>query len=431
MSTEPVPVPERTGTLLVIAKEPVPGRVKTRLQSRFSPEQACELAAAALHDTLVAVGATSVAHRVLVLDGEPGPWVPDGFVVIAQRGDGLDERLAAAFEDCHARFPDAGPMLLVGMDTPQLTPELLDVDWAGSDALLGLTEDGGYWCIGLRRPAAEALVGVPMSTERTGAQQLARLRFLGLGVGLLPPLVDVDTPQDAEQVAAAWPGTRFAQEHRRLARATVVHPMVLFEDALDGVAVRVDGAAGDLVLDAARWSSDPDGVDQLVLSRCEAPVLDLGCGPGRLVTAAGERGLAALGVDVSRRAVELTRERGGSVLRRTVQGRLPAEGRWGTVLLVDGNIGIGGDPAAMLVRSRRLLRPGGLLLVEADADDSADDRSAVVLRAEDGRRSRPLPWARVGSLVLAKLLQENDFSVQEEWRVQGRVLLVARWLGSG
>lgn len=216
MSPDAVVGPEPTGTLLVIAKEPRPGRVKTRLQSRFSPREASDLAAAALQDTLAAVWGAQVRHRVLVLEGSEGPWLPTGFVVIPQRGDGLDERLASAFEDCASLLDDSGPMLLVGMDTPQLTPALLDVDWAGADALLGPTEDGGYWCIGLRRPCAEALVGVPMSTDRTGAEQLDRLRGLGLRVGVLPRLVDVDTPQDAEEVAAAAPATSFAREHRRL-----------------------------------------------------------------------------------------------------------------------------------------------------------------------------------------------------------------------
>jgi len=443
-----------TGTLLVIAKEPVPGRVKTRLQSRFSPQEAGALAAAALHDTLATVAATPVRHRVLVLDGDAGTWVPEGFLVVRQRGDGLDQRLAAAFDDCAALVEDPGPMLLVGMDTPQLTTDLLQPDWDGADALLGRTADGGYWCIGLRRPCAEALVGVPMSTPRTATAQLARLRGLGLRVRLLPELVDVDTPEDAERVAAAAPGTRFARVHDELTAGAGVHPMALFEDALGGATVSAapviaapvsaapvsaapvsaarvgtQGAPGCAVLDTARWTGPPDEVDELVVSRCEAPVLDLGCGPGRLVTAAGERGLVALGVDVSRLAVDLTRRRGGSVLRRRVEDRLPAEGRWGTVLLADGNIGIGGDPAGMLARCRRLLRPGGLLLVEADADDAADDRDHLVLRAEDGRRSAPLPWARVGSPALARLLAENDFSVVEEWRAQGRVLPAARSLG--
>ena len=126
-------------------------------------------------------------------------------------------------------------MLLVGMDTPQLTPELLDVDWAGSDALLGLTEDGGYWCIGLRRPSAEAIVGVPMSTERTGAEQLARLRGLGLGRGAAARAGRRRHPAGRRAGRRGdRPETRFAREHRRLTRTTDVHPMALFEDALNG-----------------------------------------------------------------------------------------------------------------------------------------------------------------------------------------------------
>jgi len=111
-------------TLLVIAKEPVAGRVKTRLVPPCTPEQAAALAEAALADTLHAVLAVPARRRVLVLDGEPGPWLPPGFDVMPQCGGGLDERLAGAFAAI------SGPALLVGMDTPQLTPGLLTVDWA-------------------------------------------------------------------------------------------------------------------------------------------------------------------------------------------------------------------------------------------------------------------------------------------------------------
>jgi hypothetical protein len=194
--------------LLVIAKAPVAGRVKTRLSPPCSPEQAAELAAAALADTL-AVGAQACAgRRVLVLDGAPGSWVPDGFDVLPQRGDGLAERLAAAFEDA------AGPALLVGMDTPQLTPALLDAGLealdAGADAVLGAALDGGYWGIGLRRPDPAVFRGVPMSDTGTGRAQRARLAELELQTTILPPLHDVDTFDDARLVAAAAPGTRFA-----------------------------------------------------------------------------------------------------------------------------------------------------------------------------------------------------------------------------
>ncbi len=160
------------GTVIVIAKEPVPGRVKTRLQAEFTPDEAAALARASLADTLAAVRSHRCTAFVLALEGTPGPWLPTGFTVISQRGDGLDERLAAAFEDAY----DGAPMVLVGMDTPQVTPELLGVDWTGYDAVLGLTEDGGYWCLGLREPDRRALIGVPMSTDHTGRDQLARLR---------------------------------------------------------------------------------------------------------------------------------------------------------------------------------------------------------------------------------------------------------------
>lgn len=194
-------------TLIVIAKEPRPGRVKTRLTPPYSPGQAAALAEAALADTLAAVAAAPAARRLLVLDGTPGPWLPPGFEVHPQAGGGLDVRLAAAFA-----LAD-GPALLVGMDTPQLTPGLLRPRWSAYDAWLGPAVDGGFWALGLRVPRPALLPalfhGVPMSTARTGSEQLSRLRAAGLRVGSLPVLRDVDTAVDAAAVAAQGPRTRF------------------------------------------------------------------------------------------------------------------------------------------------------------------------------------------------------------------------------
>lgn len=200
-------------TLLVIAKEPLPGRVKTRLTPPFSPVEAAALAEAALGDTLRAVAAAPATRRLLVLDGRPGPWLPPGFDVVPQCAGGLDERLADAFAHCD------GPALLIGMDTPQVTPELLAVDFAGHDACFGPAEDGGFWALGLAEPDPALLLGVPMSTPWTGAVQRRRLAAAGLRVRDLPALRDVDTAVDAAAVAALAPHGRFAA---RLARCTAV-----------------------------------------------------------------------------------------------------------------------------------------------------------------------------------------------------------------
>jgi len=195
--------------LIVLAKAPVAGRSKTRLCPPCTVDEAAKLAAAALSDTLAAVLATPVSRRVLALDGEPGDWLPNGFEVIPQRAGGLGERLAGAFDDI------GGPALLVGMDTPQLDPALLEHSLArlrrrASDVVLGAAPDGGYWAIGLRRADARVFEGVPMSSAETVAAQRRRLSALGLEWEELPELRDVDTIEDARTVAAACPGSRFA-----------------------------------------------------------------------------------------------------------------------------------------------------------------------------------------------------------------------------
>jgi len=204
----------RQRTILVVAKEPVPGRVKTRLTPPCTPDQAAGIAAAAIADTLAAVAAAPARRRVVVLDGRPGNWLPAGFDVVPQSGGGLDERIAAAFAGVD------GPVLLVGMDTPQVTPELLAVD-PGRDAWFGPAGDGGFWALGLAEADPELVRGVPMSQEDTGARQLARLRDVGLDVGLMPELLDVDTAADADAVAALAPGTSFAAAWRAVRTAPV------------------------------------------------------------------------------------------------------------------------------------------------------------------------------------------------------------------
>ena len=193
--------------VLVIAKEPLPGRVKTRLAPPCTLRQAAGLAAAALADTLAEMARVPADEHVLVLDGHAGDWVPSGWRVVAQSGGGLDERLGAAFG--HVR----GPAILVGMDTPQVrAAQVAAFDPVRFDSALGRTDDGGYWAIGFRDPtdAARTIPGVPMSVPMTGAVQSERLRAANLTVQELDPLVDVDTAETAAQVAAAAPHTRFA-----------------------------------------------------------------------------------------------------------------------------------------------------------------------------------------------------------------------------
>lgn len=195
--------------LVVIAKAPVPGRVKTRLCPPCSPEQAAAIAEASLRDTLDAVAATTAGTHVIALDGSRPDWIPSGFTVLPQRGAGLDERLAAALTDVD------GPAVIVGMDTPQVTPQLLsDVVAAlcapGVDAVLGPAVDGGYWTIGLREPDPDALVGVPMSVAHTCRAQRRRLEHLSLRTVDVDELTDVDTWADALALTELATGLRYA-----------------------------------------------------------------------------------------------------------------------------------------------------------------------------------------------------------------------------
>ncbi len=195
--------------LLLMAKAPVPGLVKTRLCPPATPVQAATIAAAALADTVDALAATPAVRHTIVLSGR---WtVPPGWRTVPQRGDRLARRLVHGYAD--TALPGTAS-LLVGMDTPQVTPDLLASAVStldSADAVFGPAADGGWWALGLREPAhAVALWSVPTSKPDTGERTLAALRRRGLRVALLPTLRDVDTAADALAVAARCPGGRFA-----------------------------------------------------------------------------------------------------------------------------------------------------------------------------------------------------------------------------
>jgi len=409
-------VTERSEVVVLLAKEPRPGRVKTRLQRRFSAEDAARLAAASVRDTLRAICSSRISRRILCWDGDPSGYA-DGFEVVPQRGTSLNDRLAAAFTD--ADPSGAARVLLIGMDTPQATAALLEAGWDHCDALLGLSEDGGFWAIGLRSPDPETVfAGVEMSTARTGSAQLARLLALGRSVKLLPPLRDVDEPEDGAYLADHFPHLEFSRLHAALTGAN--RPEMVFDQLYGGRPVHCDDTSGQILpLDPQRWSARADDIDHLVVSRCQGPVLDVGCGPGRMVQALNESGVPALGVDMSGVAIEQARARGALAIQARLAERLPAEGRWGTVLLMDGNIGIGGDITALLRRCRDLLTSGGTILVEVDPRPDWHQTRRIKLTA-DARGSVQIDWARSGVASVRRLAAPLDLLVVEEWTAGDR-----------
>ena len=203
--------------VLVVAKAPVPGLAKTRLTPVATPEQAAEVAAASLLDTLDAVLSVPRVRRVVAMTGDldAAARAPElhqmlrWFDVIPQRGNDFAERLVNAHHDV------AGlPVVQIGMDTPQVTPWLLGSAIVGTltgDAMLGFAEDGGWWALGLKDPLhALVLRHVPMSRSDTGSRTLDALHDLDLHVSPLPVLSDVDTVEDAKRVAELVPHSRFA-----------------------------------------------------------------------------------------------------------------------------------------------------------------------------------------------------------------------------
>ncbi len=163
-----------------------------------------------------------------------------------------------------------------------------------------------------------------------------------------------------------------------------------------------------LAMDVARWHAEASPDEQALLDTVDGPVIDVGCGPGRIVASLARRGVAALGVDSSPTAVALARQSGAAVLERDVFQRLPGEGRWATALLFDGNIGIGGDPVKLLRRCRQLTGARGRVIAEVDAP-GAGCRTLSAWLERDGDRSPTFAWAIVGADAVDRLARAAGF----------------------
>ncbi len=198
--------------LVVIAQEPSVEHMDGRLSPPWTLRQAADIREAALADTLAAVAAAPASRRVLALEGEPGGWLPDGFDVVAPRRGTLGNLLFGAFEDCFHVSDE--PVVLIGMDTPQVTPEQLTAARlrleTSADAVVGATLSGGTWMIGLSHLHPGAFAGIPSGEDDTAEAQVERLAACGYRVAAADSLRDLGDADDAVALAAELAGTRLA-----------------------------------------------------------------------------------------------------------------------------------------------------------------------------------------------------------------------------
>ncbi|GAB3768633.1 methyltransferase domain-containing protein [Microlunatus parietis] len=197
-------------------------------------------------------------------------------------------------------------------------------------------------------------------------------------------------------------------------------PLRLYAAALDGRPTTMITEAGEergLPVDI--WAGAAGDADRMLLTRCAGPTLDLGCGPGRLAQALQGTGAPVLGVDLSPSAVRAAVGRGVVALCRDLFAPLPAEGRWQTILLADGNIGIGGDAVRLLARCRALLAPGGRILLDLAEPGTGYVRRRVRLAAV-GRFSGWFPWCWVDHRALAALADWCGLRLVDHWTASDR-----------
>lgn len=210
-------------TLIVLAKSPVAGQVKTRLCPPCSHSEAALIAEAALRDTLDTATNCGASRVVVALDGPRPEWFPPDLEVVAQREGGLDVRLGDAFSDVLGLSSDS--TLLVAMDTPHLSADWLRGGFvaldSGADAVIGMAHDGGYWVLGLHRPNRMVFEGVPMSTRDTGELQRVRLESLGMRIAVLPDTFDIDTTAELDRLVEEHPDLRTSNVWRAIRNPTM------------------------------------------------------------------------------------------------------------------------------------------------------------------------------------------------------------------
>jgi SAM-dependent methyltransferase len=176
----------------------------------------------------------------------------------------------------------------------------------------------------------------------------------------------------------------------------------------------------DIVFDVGRWNAPADEVDLSLLDAVDGSLIDIGCGPGRMLVAAGLLGIPALGVDVSPAAVAIAQHAGGRAVQGSVFDPVPDEGHWDTAIVIDGNVGIGGDPEALLARCRDIVRAGGHIIVETDPDQDADRTYTANVVDTDGRVSAEFPWAEIGRRALERKARRVGLSPRQHWQIAGR-----------
>lgn len=199
-----------------------------------------------------------------------------------------------------------------------------------------------------------------------------------------------------------------------------------YANALRGVAPQLylrdasTARTADRPLDVAGWTASADAVDRSLVARLTGPVLDIGSGPGRLVRASMARGLTSLGIDVSAAAIETARRLGGTFSHQSVFDRVPGEGLWRTALLIDGNIGIGGDIPALLRRCAELISADGAVVAELHSNPAHEQRFDAEVVDESGAASERFPWAEVGLDGLRRMLDATPFTLVKHWNIGGR-----------
>jgi SAM-dependent methyltransferase len=234
------------------------------------------------------------------------------------------------------------------------------------------------------------------------------------------------TPQVTPLLVVPRPTDLYAAALRSMAEHSMAEP-----GGRHWYARYEDGPRRSLTEALRRWCGTADATDLDLLDRAPGAVLDLGCGPGRLVIELARQGRQAAGVDTSRVAVRLARKAGATALCRSIFATVPGEGAWDSVLLADGNIGIGGDPVALLRRCRDVIGPAGRVLVELDPPGTGMRAERVRLE-RGGQRGHWFAWAHVGADAIKGPAADAGLRVAETWERAGRsfAALVARPLGS-